>query len=49
MRAAPGGGVEQAPALWHPAQCEVAMVLGTSLAEQLREQLNEIAEDERLA
>ncbi|WP_067669767.1 MarR family winged helix-turn-helix transcriptional regulator [Nocardia miyunensis] len=39
---------EQARALWRSAQDRVATALGTPVAEQLRDQLNEIAEDDRL-
>ena len=39
---------EQASALWRSAQDQVDAVLGTAVAGQLREQLNEIAEDEGL-
>jgi DNA-binding MarR family transcriptional regulator len=39
---------EQARALWQSAQDHVIAVLGTSVADQLRGQVNGIAEDERL-
>jgi DNA-binding MarR family transcriptional regulator len=39
---------EQASALWRSAQGRIEGVLGTAVANQLREQLNEIAEDDRL-
>lgn len=39
---------EEASALWRSAQDRVVTLLGTPVAEGLREQLNEIADDERL-
>jgi len=39
---------EQALALWRSAQDRVVAVLGASVADQLRAQLNEIAEDDQL-
>jgi DNA-binding MarR family transcriptional regulator len=40
---------EQASTLWRAAQDQIEAVLGTAVANQLREQLNEIAEDDGLA
>ncbi|GAA4639285.1 oxidation-sensing regulator MosR [Actinoallomurus vinaceus] len=39
---------EQAFVLWRSAQDRVAEVLGTSVADELRDQLNGVAEDDRL-
>jgi DNA-binding MarR family transcriptional regulator len=39
---------DQASALWHAAQDRVVAVLGATETEPLREQLNSIAEDDRL-
>ena len=39
---------EQATALWHAAQDQVAEVLGAAVADELRAQLTSIAQDERL-
>jgi DNA-binding MarR family transcriptional regulator len=39
---------EQASALWRSAQGQIEAVLGTVVANQLREQLNDIAEDDGL-
>lgn len=38
----------QARVLWQSAQDRVAAVLGASVADELRDQLNELAEDHRL-
>ncbi|GIF49176.1 MarR family transcriptional regulator [Asanoa ferruginea] len=39
---------EQATVLWHSAQDQVAEVLGTAVADELRAQLSDIAQDDRL-
>lgn len=39
---------EQALVLWRSAQDQVVAVLGTSVADRLRDQLNGVAEDDRL-
>ncbi|HJP76252.1 MAG TPA: MarR family winged helix-turn-helix transcriptional regulator [Pseudonocardiaceae bacterium] len=43
------GRFEQAKVFWRAAQAQVAGVLGATVADELRAQLNGIAEDDRLA